>query len=532
MNKRRVLLLGLDGFDIDLAERFVQEGLLPNLARLRTQGSVFDLDPGRDKYSGLIWEHVSSGIRPSDGGRWSAVTFDKRTYQATQDYTRVRPFLADLAAKAVIFDFPYFDLSRAPNVCGITSWGAHDPGVTPASRPDGLHQEIADVFGKYPAPEWIYGFCWPSAQKARAAGDALTRAVEVRSRASRWLLQERLPDWDLGIVIVGECHSAIEPLWHGVDENHPLHTLESAPHAAAALRKVYGAIDHLIGDLHQTFSDAILVLVAMHGMGPNDSDVPAMVLLPELLYRFAFGSPYMRQVEFPRMLPDGTPVLAEDDNWVEALFHVVPHFRPRFDQRVVRRIKRMATAKNHTETGVGLYWMPAARYSHFWSKMPAFALPSYYDGRVRLNVIGREKRGTVSAVEYAHVCSQISDLVGQCRNLLNGKRIASEIYCPKQNPHEVGPSEADVYIVWEGAPLGLSHPRFGRIGPVPYLRTGGHTGKRGFLNIVGSDIPVGVHRLASSFDVVPTIIELLGEPRLPTVSGRSLVPQFVPAHPS
>ena len=239
---------------------------------------------GRDKYSGLAWEHFSSGIRPSDGGRWSAATFNKRTYRATQDQTVVRPFLADLAAKTVIFDFPYFDLSLAPDVWGITSWGAHDPGVAPASRPDGLHQEMTDRFGPYPAPEWIYGFCWPSAQKAQTAGEALTHATEVRSRASRWLLKERLPDWDLGIVVISECHSAVEPLWHGVDANHPLHALESAPPAAAALRKVYAAIDHMIGDLHQTFSDAILVLVAMHGMGPNDSDVPAMVLLPELLY--------------------------------------------------------------------------------------------------------------------------------------------------------------------------------------------------------------------------------------------------------
>ena len=138
MAGHRILLLGLDGFDVDLAERFAGEGLLPNFARLQTQGACFDLDAGRDKYSGLAWEHFSSGIRPSDGGRWSAVDFDKRTYQATQDQTVVRPFLADLAAKTVIFDFPYFDLSLAPDVRGITSWGAHDPGVVPASRPDGL----------------------------------------------------------------------------------------------------------------------------------------------------------------------------------------------------------------------------------------------------------------------------------------------------------------------------------------------------------------------------------------------------------
>ena len=531
MAGRRILLLGLDGFDVDLAERFAGEGLLPNFARLQTQGACFDLDAGRDKYSGLAWEHFSSGIRPSDGGRWSAVAFNKRTYQATQDQTVVRPFLADLAAKTVIFDFPYFDLSLAPNVRGITSWGAHDPGVAPASRPDGLHQEMTDRFGPYPAPEWIYGFCWPSAQNAQTAGEALTHATEVRSRASRWLLKERLPEWDLGVVVISECHSAVEPLWHGVDANHPLHALESAPPAAAALRKVYAAIDHTIGDLHQTFSDAILVLVAMHGMGPNDSDVPAMVLLPELLYRFAFGVPYMRPVEFLQALPDGIPVLAEDTHWGSALVQAVPHFKPRlkFHERVARRIKRMATEKNQVLFGTDLTWMPAARYSHFWPKMSAFALPSYYDGRVRINVAGREARGIVPAGEYVNVCRQISDLVAQCRNLLNGKPVVSEIYFPKQNPHDVGPNEADVYIVWEGAPLGLSHPSLGSIGPVPYNRTGGHTGNRGFLNVVGSDIPKGHHSVASSFDVVPTIIELLGLPRLPGVSGRSLVSQFVTA---
>jgi predicted AlkP superfamily phosphohydrolase/phosphomutase len=526
MNRRRILLLGLDGFDIALAERFVGQGLLPNFARLRSEGCSFDLDHGRDKYSGLAWEHFSSGVRPSDGGRWSAITFDRHTYGASQDYGRARPYLANLAAKAVVFDFPYFELSLAQNVRGITTWGAHDPGVLAASRPAGLHQEVADLFGEYPAPEWIYGFCWPSAQKARAAGEALTRAVEVRSRASNWLLKERLPDWDLGVVVVGECHSAIEPLWHGVDENHPLYGLESAPCAAAGLRNVYTAIDNLIGDLQRSFSDAILILVAMHGMGPNDGDVPAMALLPELMYRFAFGAPYMRQVQLHE-LPDGTPLLAEDAQWEEFLLTAVPRLRARFDQRAMRRLKRILTGNR--ETGAGLDWMPAYRYCSFWPKMPAFALPSYYDGRIRLNVVGREKRGLVSAAEYGNFCRQISELISECRNLLKGTRVASEIYWPKQNPNEVGPSEADIYIVWEGAPLGFSHPKFGCIGPMPYRRTGGHTGHRGFLTVIGSELAAGTHGFASSFDVVPTIIDLLGEPRPSRISGRSLLPQFAPA---
>jgi predicted AlkP superfamily phosphohydrolase/phosphomutase len=536
---RRVLLVGLDGFDAVLAQQFVEEGLLPNFARLKNQSASFHLDHGRDKYSGLAWEHLSSGIRPRDGGRWSAVTFNKRTYQATQDHTEVRPFLGDLPdVRSVIFDFPYFDLSQAPDVRGITSWGAHDPGVTSAWRPDSLHQEITDLFGPYPAPEWIYGICWPCARKARAAGEALAQAVKLRSQASRWLLQQRLPDWDLGVVVISECHSAIEPLWHGVDPNHPLHALPSAPPAAAALRNVYSAIDDSIADLSRAFPDAVLVLVAMHGMGQNDSDIPAMALLPELLYRWAFGSAYMRPVAFPDFLPDGTPLIAEDAHWGDLLSQAVPKAPLTFQQRVARRINRMIGNKNPShdvagaDSSVDLNWMPAARYSPFWPKMSAFALPSFYDGRVRINVVGREARGRIRASKYAATCQQIREVVSECRNLLNGKPVVSEAYSPKQNPHDVGPDEADVYIVWEGAPLGLSHPRLGNIGPLPYLRTGGHTGQYGFLNIVGDGIPAGQHGVASSFDVVPTIIELLGQPRLPRVSGDSLLPRVIPVRAS
>src|SRR3569833_1622409 len=82
---RRVLLVGLDGFVVFFAQQFADEGLFTNFARLHNQGASFNLDHGRDKYSGLAWEHLSSGIRPRDGGRWSAVTFNQRTYRATQD---------------------------------------------------------------------------------------------------------------------------------------------------------------------------------------------------------------------------------------------------------------------------------------------------------------------------------------------------------------------------------------------------------------------------------------------------------------
>jgi len=531
MTSRRILMIGLDGFDLALAERFQAEGILPHFVRFQEKAACYKLDHGRDKYSGLAWEHLSSGVAPKDGGRWSAVSFDRKTYSVHQDHTAVRPFLSDLTARTVVFDFPYFDLSLAPNVRGINNWGAHDPGVAPASRPNTLHEELHARFGSYPATEWIYGFCWPSADRTRAAGEALVRATDVRSRAATWLLGERLPDWDLGIVVISEGHSAIEPLWHGVDESHPLHKIESAPVAATALRKVYQAMDRMIGDLQEKFHDATVLLVAMHGMGPNDSDVPAMALLPELLHRFAFGSSYMRPIQFPGFLPDGTPLLLQDASWDGLLLQAVPERRSltRMPGRVANWIERAGFHLNRPDPTAQITWMPAARYAHFWPRMKAFALPSYYDGRIRLNVVGREAKGIVEPHQYETVCDQIAGVISECRNLQTDAKVVREIYAPKKNFNDVGPTEADVYLIWEGAPLGFTSPRLGTVGPLPYRRTGGHTGQHGFLSILSDDLPAGHYGVASSFDVVPTLIHLLGETKRHGISGRTLVPRGVDA---
>src|SRR5262249_46562472 len=89
-------------------------------------------------------------------------------------------------------------------------------------------------------------------------------------------------------------------------------------------------------------------------------------------------------------------------------------------------------------------------------------------------------------------------------------------------PCEIGPTEPDLYINWRGAPLGFVHPQLGRIGPIPYRRTGGHTGAWGFAYLAGEELAPGDHGTANSFDVVPTIIDLLNERPL-SVSGHSLL---------
>src|SRR6185369_14559017 len=104
-------------------------------------------------------------------------------------------------------------------------------------------------------------------------------------------------------------------LWHGMDPTHPLHEDPSAPAASEALVEVHRALDRMIGDLVSAANGAAIVAFAMGGMGANHSDVPSMVLLPELLYREAFGRPLLTLPPEWSAAPDGMPVLKGDQRW-------------------------------------------------------------------------------------------------------------------------------------------------------------------------------------------------------------------------
>ena len=519
----RLLVIGLDAFERSLAKQLMADGLMPNLAKVAASGTRYRLDQA-DMFTGLPWEHWSSGRSPADGGRWSAITFDTAHYTARQDETPFRPFLADVPLRTVVLDLPYCDLASAPTVRGLTRWGSHDPGAPVASRPAGLHREIAARFGAYPAAEWIYGFSWPSVTRTRAASAALVKGVHTRAAVAKWLLAERLPDWDLGIVVVSEGHSAIEPMWHGVDPRHPLHGIPSAKDAGDGLRAVYGAIDELIGTMQAAFPDATLAVFTMHGMGANDGDVASMVLLPELLYRHAFGTPHMLPGTWPAHLPDGTPLLSEDESWESAMARLVPLTEPPRRSGLGGLLDRLQRKADPVPDVHAMSWMPSTRYSEFWPRMRAFALPSFNDGRVRLNVRGRESRGMVAADQYRATLDEIAQLLEECREPIGGQKVVAEMKRHSSDPMTVGPSLPDLTIFWRGTPLGLVHPSLGPIGPVPWRRTGAHTGECGFLYMSGDGLPACDAGDASAFDVVPTLIALAGAQPVTGVSGRSLLP--------
>jgi predicted AlkP superfamily phosphohydrolase/phosphomutase len=275
------------------------------------------------------------------------------------------------------------------------------------------------------------------------------------------------------------------------------------------------------------FPDKHLIIFNLHGMGPNNSDVASMVLLPELLYRREFGCPLMRDRSWPTT-GSGVPVLTSSQDWgaeIARLFLKQSSVLRRARQKLARVLGRMSKEANSGE--LTLDWMPATRYRHHWPRMRAFALPSFYDGRIRINLKGREAAGRVEPSEYEAVCDELEELLRVCRDPLRGTPVVDQVYRhDKPDPLQLNGSEADLIVTWAtDAPLGFSHPELGTIGPLPYRRTGGHTGEHGIAYIRADDAVPGAYGIRSAFDVVPTVVELLEAGRPRRLSGRTLLNQ-------
>lgn len=77
---KRLVILGLDGLEHTLAERFIAEGKMPNLARLKEMGSYQLLGTSTPPLSPVAWSTFLTGVNPGKHNIYDFLNTDKRTY--------------------------------------------------------------------------------------------------------------------------------------------------------------------------------------------------------------------------------------------------------------------------------------------------------------------------------------------------------------------------------------------------------------------------------------------------------------------
>src|SRR3954454_14993467 len=80
---KKLIILGFDGADARLTQKYMDEGKLPNLAKLRAQGGFSPLRPTIPSQTPVSWSTFSTGLNPGRHGVFDFLKRNPKTYVPT-----------------------------------------------------------------------------------------------------------------------------------------------------------------------------------------------------------------------------------------------------------------------------------------------------------------------------------------------------------------------------------------------------------------------------------------------------------------
>ena len=539
-SRRSVVAIGLDATDPVLLERWIEAGHLPNLARVRDGGAYARLTTFSYCRAEASNTTFLTGCRPDKHGYWSPFRYhaDYRVEQMPYPFDSFQPFYGlGSDYRVCVFDMPQSKLTDTLNGIQILGWGAHSPRCPSHSSPPELYDEIVHKYGMHPTYKKDDVHSMGDAAAMRRLKQGLETGIQKRIAICRDLLSRER--WDLFLTYFSELHSGQHYFWHLSQPDHPLYPAFATPGEDPLLDR-FKAVDRAIGEIMEAAPrDATLMIFSDHGMESNTTDIPSMVFLPELLYRLSFPGKYGLAKGRPGTTPP--PVMKPNPNrsWRATLYGL------KYDPSPVTRWMRQntdgvwfhfAVEKRLGMNGVPLSpedcpvgAQPPMWYSPAWPKMRAFALPSFSEGYVRLNVKGRDANGIIDPADYDRVWHEVRRDLEKLTDARTGKPMITDIVRTRANAFRAPrdgerPSDADMIVMWTNRPCDVvDHPHAGRIGPVPFKRSGSHV-HRGFFMARGPQIPAGV-RLPErhALDLAPTILAEIGAPVPAHFDGRPIL---------
>lgn len=533
-----VIAIGLDSAEPRVMEQWIRDGKLPTMQRIANRGVYGRLDNSHIYSAETPWTTFATGVKPERTGYYSPLRYHVDRYEvgtrAAYEYDEFPPFFAlGSDYRVCAFDLPQvrlIDPDKFPfSGVQVACWGAHSPQVSPGSNPPGLYEELVRKHGEHPALHRDYAVCVDIKGTMRLES-ILNTGIERRAAICEDLL--RRERWDLFTTVFGESHAAGHNFWQLSQPDHPLYEKLHRQVDHDPMLTCFQAMDTAIARIVDAApDDAVIVVFSAHGMGPNTMDLPSGGFLPELLHRYSFqGEAALAEGDIDAPVPDHITEL----DWCYWERHV---WNTKVDSHPLRKFLRrklptraLALIEDWLEKGsrlrppvssarkhISLSFQPAKWYEPLWPQMKAFALPSFSEGYVRINVKGREPQGMVDASDYHRVCDEVTELIERMRCSRTGVPMAAQIVRTRENPMDTNPKlpDADLVVVWqeEYAADAVDVPGYGRIGPVPHYRAGSHR-PEGFLMACGDQLPVGAQlaERGHAVQIAPTILELMGAP--------------------
>ncbi|HLF71352.1 MAG TPA: alkaline phosphatase family protein, partial [Dehalococcoidia bacterium] len=273
MPETRVLVVAWDGADHRTVDAMIERGLLPNLARLREEGSSGPLRSLPGLGDDANWSSFATSVGPGVHGRFHHRQPVAGTYRTT-DFGRERmtlpPFwqrISQAGRRVAALDVPKSPMGNDPRLRELANWMPHgaDAGGL-VSSPSALARDIARGYAT--GPFNCHRVIGPD-EVADYAASVMKRLRLREKLALEWL---NAGSWELFLVAFAESHCIGHHCWHVHDETHPQHDAAQRDAIGDPIADVYAAQDDVLGRLMRAAgADAGVLVFSPLGMGPNYS---------------------------------------------------------------------------------------------------------------------------------------------------------------------------------------------------------------------------------------------------------------------
>jgi predicted AlkP superfamily phosphohydrolase/phosphomutase len=515
-HRRRVLAIALDSAEPSLVEKWMNDGTLPNLRRLRSNGAYGRLKSSADWLAGSPWPTFYTGTDPAEHGLYETTQWHAermKHVQTSPEWLPLRPFWREFGEngpRVVSVDLPMTYPPEKFNGIEICGWMTYDSignEGKPTSYPAAEIDRLRDEFRLQPVQITCDKSGVQTVKSLLRMRDQVMRATRNTAKLAETLMAHE--KWDLFLAAFASPHRGGHKLWDlsGTIGRSSARDRREFSHA---LRDVYADCDRAVGQLAKAAGDDADILVfSLHGMRANNGRA---FLLPRIL------NSIMHARSKPAPQPsEGHSGFQRIRDWGAAWLPLA--FPP---------------SSLPWELGRALYGAQHPRRMLPRRYASAFSLVSCLNGYIRINLRGRERNGVVERGEaYDRLCSAITEDFKTFVDAGTGEPVAEQIV---RSDELYGSGSRldflpDIIVRWVPTPT-VCHrkvvsDRYPSLSiPMPTRNLNGRSGNHsseGFVLAVGEGIPPGtLMEKGDILDLAPTILAMLGVDKPVQMHGNSM----------
>ncbi len=280
--RKRVLVIGLDGATWDVLERWIADGSLPHLAQLRKNGCWGELSSTIPPVSAAAWSSFMTGKRPGKHGVFHFMDLfgDDDVKDSKTKIVNARnlksPTLWDILGhhgrQVALVNLPMTYPPRPVNGFMITGLLTPSDARTFTYPPE-LSRELTDYV--IDLDRFIDAKPFQIEKSRRVEAPSLSLVKEFQEmmvkRATTGLSLIKSRPWDVFVIVFTGTDRMGHYLWPFHRSADPSDSPETRD-LCQAVHQYYVRLDEAVGELVSTAGEDVNVIVMSdHGMGPNNT---------------------------------------------------------------------------------------------------------------------------------------------------------------------------------------------------------------------------------------------------------------------